>query len=111
MGFCPPVRPRARAADARRRAERAAVAVVDIVQLMRDLATYMPHYDSEAERRAYLDAVKDIAIQVNGALMYHEHDTGELRLGGPPISIAPDPVVAEALEVRRGEDGVGAPPR
>lgn len=63
--------------------------MVCVPLLMRDLVRFMPSYHTEAERRAYISAVKDIAVQVNAAIMTHDPETGELTLGGRPVDVLP----------------------
>lgn len=78
----------ARAGDAVRRRD-AQAAVVSVPLLMRALVEVMPSFDTSAERQAYIAAVKDIAIQVNAAVMDHDAETGELRAWGEHVSVSP----------------------
>lgn len=64
-------------------------AIVCVPLLMRNLVRTMPTNYTAAERHAYISAVKDIAVQINGATMQHQSDTGELTIGGPSLTVAP----------------------
>lgn len=78
----------ARSDDELRRRELDA-GIVCVPLLMRNLLRTMPSRYSAAERQAYVEAVKDIAIQVSGATMKHDSETGELTLGGPSVAVLP----------------------
>lgn len=77
-----------RVEDAARRHELDA-AVICVPLLMRSLIETMPSHATTAEREAYISAVKDIAIQINGAVMDHDGATGELTVGGRYVSVLP----------------------
>ncbi|MBA3019637.1 hypothetical protein [Propionicimonas sp.] len=68
-----------RATDQTLRLDTPGIAIVDVRQLMDDLAHFGPHhYRTKAERRAYLEAVRDIAIHVQAATYTHHESDGHL---------------------------------
>lgn len=88
-----------RAQDERQRTEQGLL-IVDVAQLMREIARYMPNFQTDIEEKRYLEAVADIAIHVNAVTMHHDSVTGELRKGGPSVTIPPEETVAEGLKAR-----------
>lgn len=88
-----------RASDESTRANAGAVAIIDVAVLVRDLVTFMPEFSTEPESKAYLEAIKDIGIQVNAAQLQHDKATGELRPGGRHL-VLPSEMVDAAYRQR-----------
>lgn len=86
--------------DDERRREAAGVLIVDASLLMTELARFMPDFVSDTERRGYLAAIADIAVQINAVSMSHDRTTGELMRGGHSVSFYPDEAITKGLENR-----------
>lgn len=96
----------AREHDAQVREDTEGVALIDLKCLANDLIRFMPEGIGGAKREGYIEAVKDLLIQVPGSTLRQSTADGSLEHSPTEVSV-PLSVVDRALE-QRTERGRGA---
>lgn len=96
----------AREHDARVRSETEGVMLIDFATLVDDMIRFMPEGIDGERREGYVEAVRDLFIQVSGSTMEHSLEDGSLA-HSPQGASVPISRVDRALE-RRAERGRGA---
>lgn len=96
----------AREEDARLRNETSGVMLIDFATLVDDMIRFMPENIDGERREGYIEAVRDLFIQVDGSTMEQSVADGSLSHSPSAVSV-PISRVDRALE-RRAERGRGA---
>lgn len=93
----------AREHDSRVRDERNGVMVIDFGCLVNDMIRFMPEGIDGEKREGYIEAVRDLCIQINGSALDQSTTDGSLSHAPNAVSV-PMSMVDRALE-RRAERG------
>lgn len=96
----------AREHDARVRADRGEVVLIDFGCLVGDMIRFMPEGLSEEREAGYVEAVRDLFVQIAASTLEQSATDGSLAHAPNQVSV-PLSVVDRALE-RRAEGGRGA---